>query len=99
MPQCPNDIDTPKPNPNKEPRYLILHSISAIGVPDADAAGGSDPYVRFILLDHDGPEKQVGCTTFKRKEINPVWNGERLQFKLALGGQMPPPVRVTVCCA
>ena len=51
MPQCPNDIDTPKPNPNKEPRYLILHSISAIGVPDADAAGGSDPYVRFILLD------------------------------------------------
>jgi len=82
--------------PAKEPRYLILHSISAIGVPDADAAGGSDPYVRFILLDHDGPEKQVGCTTFKRKEINPVWNGERLQFKLALGGQMPPPVRVTV---
>ena len=68
-------------------------------MPDADAAGGSDPYVRFILLDHDGPEKQVGCTTFKRKEINPVWNGERLQFKLALGGQMPPPVRVTVCCA
>ena len=55
--------------------------------------------MRFILLDHDGPEKQVGCTTFKRKEINPVWNGERLQFKLALGGQMPPPVRVTVCRA
>ena len=49
MPQCPNTIDTPIPP--KEPRYLILHSISAIGVPDADAAGGSDPYVRFILLD------------------------------------------------
>ena len=25
----------------------MLHSISAIGVPDADAAGGSDPYVRL----------------------------------------------------
>jgi len=82
--------------PPKEPRYLVLHSISAIGVPDADAAGGSDPYVRFILLDHDGPNKEVGCTTFKRKEINPVWAGERLQFKLALGGQIPPAVRFTV---
>ena len=55
--------------------------------------------MRFILLDHDGPNKEVGCTTFKRKEINPVWAGERLQFKLALGGQIPPAVRVTVRCA
>ena len=40
--------------PPKEPRFLVLHSISAVGVPDADAVGGSDPYMRFILLDHDG---------------------------------------------
>ena len=52
--------------------------------------------MRFILLDHDGPHKEVGCTTFKRKELNPVWTGERLQLKLALGGEMPPQLRVTV---
>ena len=49
--------------------------------------------------DPDPNPNQVGCTTFKRKEINPVWAGERLQFKLALGGQIPPAVRVTVRCA
>ena len=86
--------------PPKEPRYLVLHSISAQGVPDADAVGGADPYVRFVLLDQDGDDRdisrEVACTSFKRKEFNPVWEGERLQFKLALGGARPPALRVEV---
>ena len=82
--------------PPKEPRYLVLHTIAAQGVPDADAAGGADPYVRFILLDHDGPTKEEACTPFKMKESNPVWENERLQLKLALGGQRPPVLRVEV---
>ena len=76
--------------PPKQPRYLVMHSISAKGVPDADAVGGSDPYVRVLLLDHDRPGgHEMAYTSFKRKQINPSWDDERLQFKLALGGKRP----------
>ena len=76
--------------PPKQPRYLVMHSISAKGVPDADAVGGSDPYVRVLLLDHDRPGgHEMAYTSFKRKQINPTWDDERLQFKLALGGKRP----------
>ena len=32
----------------------MLHTISATGVPDADALGGSDPYVRFFMMTDNG---------------------------------------------
>ena len=76
--------------PPKTARYIVLHTISAIGVPDADAAGGSDPYIRFVLHDHPGKNKEVGYTGFKRKCLDPVFTGERVQLKLALGGTRPP---------
>ena len=40
--------------PPSEPIALVLYDIAAVGVPDADAAGGSDPYCRITCLDHDG---------------------------------------------
>lgn len=80
--------------PPKTARYIVLHTISARGVPDADAAGGSDPYIRFVLHDHPGKNKEVGYTGFKRKCFDPVFTDERVQLKLALGGTRPP---VLVC--
>ena len=50
----PNPNPNRNPDPNQEPRYLVLHSISATGVPDADAMGGSDPYVRFFMMSDNG---------------------------------------------
>jgi len=42
------------PIPVSDPVALVIFNISATGVPDADAAGGSDPYARITCLDHDG---------------------------------------------
>ena len=88
--------------PPKEPRYLVLHTISATGVPDADALGGSDPYVRFFMMTDNGRDvdRRVlpAYTSFKRKEIDPVWENERCQFKLPLGGLLPPALRIEVRC-
>ena len=35
-------------------------------------------------------------TTFKRKEMDPVWEHERCQFKLPLGSLLPPALRIEV---
>ena len=70
------------PIPPSEPVALVLYDISAIGVPDADAAGGSDPYCRITCLDHDGPKKEAAYTSYKPNSINPTWSGERLQVAL-----------------
>ena len=83
--------------PAPEPTTIVLHKISARGVPDADAAGGADPYARFILLDSAEATKKETCyTSYKYKELNPVWEDERLQLKLAPGGKRPPRVRIEV---
>jgi hypothetical protein len=51
LPRC---VQAAVPVPASDPVALVLYDISAIGVPDADAAGGSDPYCRVTCLDHDG---------------------------------------------
>ena len=84
------------PIPPPEPTTLVLHTISAFGLPDADAGGGSDPYARFIMLDHDFSKKETAYTSYKYKELNPIWEGERLQIKLAPGGTKPPKLRIEV---
>ena len=58
-------------------------------MPDADAAGGSDPYCRITCLDHDGPKKEAAYTSYKPNSINPTWSGERLQVALQPGGTRP----------
>ena len=75
--------------PPSEPVALVLYDISAVGVPDADAAGGSDPYCRITCLDHDGPKKEAAYTSYKPNSINPTWSGERLQVGLQPGGTRP----------
>ena len=85
------------PIPAPEPTTIVLHSIAARGVPDADAAGGADPYARFILLDSSESTKKETCyTSYKYKEFSPTWEDERLQLKLAPGGKRPPRVRIEV---
>ena len=89
--------ETAVPIPAAEPTAVVLHAISARGVPDADAAGGADPYARFILLDgSDASRKETCYTSYKYKELHPTWEDERLQLKLAPGGKRPPRVRVEV---
>ena len=51
LPPC---LQAAVPVPPSDPVALIIYDISATGVPDADAAGGSDPYCRVTCLDHDG---------------------------------------------
>jgi len=77
------------PVPASDPVALILYDISAHGVPDADAAGGSDPYCRVTCLDHDGPKRECAYTSYKPNSLNPSWTGERLQVGLQPGGTRP----------
>lgn len=82
--------------PPPEPTVIVIHDISARGVPDADAVGGADPYARIICLDHDGAKKESVYTSYKYKTLNPVWEGERLQLKLTPGGIRPPLLRIEI---
>ena len=83
--------------PEQLPRVLVLHDVSARGVPNSDANGsGSDPYARFVLLDHDGEKKETCTTSYFPNESDPSWDGERLQLQLAPGGARPPVLRVEV---
>jgi len=77
------------PVPPSDPVALIIYDISATGVPDADAAGGSDPYCRVTCLDHDGPKRECAYTSYKPNSINPSWTNERLQLGLQPGGNRP----------
>ena len=92
------------PVPPPEPRYLVCHEILAKGVPqDSDGPvdrskgkGGTDPYVRLLLLD-GGPsatKKESAFTSYLQNMENPVWDGERLQMRLTPGGDRPPKLRV-----
>ena len=79
-----------------EPVVIVLYNIAAKGIPDADAVGGADPYVRFICLDHEGQKKESAYTSYKYKELNPSWDGERPQLMLTPGGARPPRVRIEI---
>ena len=81
--------------PPPDPVVIVLHGISASGVPDADAAGGADPYARFaILLDSQTPKKEMAYTTYKVSDVNPVWEDERLQLRIAPEDPRPLTLRV-----
>ena len=81
--------------PPPDPVVIVLHDIAASGVPDADAAGGADPYARFsILLDSQTPKKEMAYTTYKVSDVNPVWDDERLQLKIAPEDPRPLTLRV-----
>ena len=85
--------------PKRDFRFVVLHSFKAIGVPSSDDSGGSDPYVKIVLLDaEDGEEeeREAAATSFKRNAVNPDWGGERLQLPLAPGGMRPLPIRVEI---
>ena len=75
----------------QEPRFLALFGISMKGVPDADAAGGSDPYVRFLLHDHPGKSKETAYTSFKHwagPNTSPIGaSPRRLVFAPRVSGQ------------
>ena len=61
-----------------EPRgfSLIIEEIEVSNVPDADADTGSDPFVRFELLEVPRSEMQPSCQTPDiRNESNPTWAG------------------------
>ena len=85
--------------PKRDFRFLLLHSFKAVGVPSSDDSGGSDPYVKVVLLDaEDGEEeeREAAATSFKRNAVNPDWGEERLQLPLAPGGVRPLPMRVEI---
>ena len=52
---------------------LILSQLSAKGVPNADKSGGSDPYVRFTLLNGSAETIETGRTQPQYNTTDPVW--------------------------
>ena len=83
--------------PPADPQFIVIHGISANGVPNGDRAGASDPYARFALvLDHEVPKKEACYTTYMVSEPNPVWEGQRLQLKIAADDPRPLTMRVEV---
>ena len=88
--------------PPPEPRVLLLHAISARGIPQgADGPAGetpsTDPYCRFLLLD-DAPsaegysataKRQMAFTSYLQNQEECSWDGERLQLLLTPGGDRP----------
>jgi len=85
---------TPEPVP-PEPAILILHDMSAMGVPDADPRNGSglsDPYVRFELLEVD--IASAAETLHVKNSLNPDWKEE---MRLNVPRLIPPPLlRITL---
>ena len=100
---------TAVPVPPPEPKVLLLHGIFARDVPqDGDGparrggvARGTDPYVRFILLDAGGSAttqkgRQQAFTSYLQNAVHPAWEDERLQLRLTPGGDRPVRLRVEV---
>lgn len=70
---------------------LTIRAVKAFNVPDKDkkkASGGSDPYLRFSLLEC-GDLDEVARTTVKPNEPNPTWS-ESLTLELPRGSPRPP---------
>ena len=73
--------------PPREPRVLLLHSISAKGIPQGNegkpGAITSDPYCRFLLMDNlptatgysKTAKKQVAFTSYMQNQDCPEWDG------------------------
>ena len=68
------------------PAYtLVLSNISVWDVPNADESTGSDPYVRFVLLECGrGRAAPAARTTDQRNATDPVWDGP-LRLRLPAG--------------
>ena len=80
-----------------DPRFIVIHDIMANGVPSGDRGGASDPYARFaIVLDSQVPKKEAVYTSYMVSEVNPVWEGQRLQLKIAADDPRPLTMRVEV---
>ena len=76
--------------PPYDPTFIVIHSIKAVGIPDADAAGGADPYARFaILLDSSTPKRESAYTSYMVAKTECDWVDERLQA--APPTPLPPP--------
>ena len=98
------------PVPPPEPQVLLIHSISARSVPQADemkpkpgrksqADNTSDPYARFVLMDA-GPgvrSRETAFTSYLQNISDPRWDGERLQLMLTPGGDRPLMLRAEMC--
>ena len=83
--------------PPADPQFIVIHDIAANGVPNGDRAGASDPYARFsLLLDNEVPKKDAVYTSYMVSETNPVWEGQRLQLKIAAEDPRPLTMRVEV---
>ena len=83
--------------PPADPQFIVIHGIAAKGVPNGDRAGASDPYARFaLLLDNEVPKKDAVYTSYMVSETNPVWEGQRLQLKIAADDPRPLTMRVEV---
>ena len=82
-------VEPAAPPPPPDPVMIVFHSISAKGIPNADAGGGSDPYARFTIIDDFTANKpgknQIGYTSYIQNELDPNWAGERLQLLNGLG--------------
>ena len=93
-------VEPAAPPPPPDPVMIVFHSISAKGIPNADAGGGSDPYARFTIIDDFTANKpgknQIGYTSYIQNELDPNWAGERLQLDLTPGGDRPIRLRVEV---
>ena len=93
-------VEPAAPPPPPDPVMIVFHSISAKGIPNADAGGGSDPYARFTIIDDFTANKpgknQIGYTSYIQNEVDPNWAGERLQLDLTPGGDRPIRLRVEV---
>ena len=98
------------PVPPPEPQVLLIHTISARSVPQADemkpkpgrksqADNTSDPYARFVLMDA-GPgvrSRETAFTSYLQNISDPRWDGERLQLMLTPGGDRPLMLRAEMC--
>ena len=87
------------PPPPKEYR-IVFRDIACRDVPTADAKGGSDPYVRFTLLECDEAQgKPVGRTQPLMNTSNPRWE-HAVQLRVPPGSpaalSMSPLVQISV---
>lgn len=75
---------------------LTLHQISAHDVPNADAEGLTDPYVRFTLLGSGKDDAPCVTTRHQLNTLNPTWTGEQYTMCLAERAERPFVLQVQV---